>query len=100
MAEAMDVAADGLDHHGFEACGILLFTGMHTATSFSSCFGRAPIAAGTMVPDSTDCEPDIAPAFLPCFDESAGYIPVDCRDSSPVVVRDREWTQQPETTDP
>ncbi len=91
MAHAMDAAAEVLDRHGVEACGIPVFTAMYVSTSFSSCFGRAPIAAGTMVPDSGACETDISPPFLPCFDETQGFIPVDCRTGEPVVVRDRAW---------
>ena len=91
MAEAMDRAADRIDRATFDTCGIPAFTAMYVTTSFSSCFGRAPIAAGTMVPDSEGCETAIAPAYLPCFDEANGFLPIDCRDGAPVVVRDQDW---------
>ena len=95
MAEAMHPAAEALDRRSFATCEIPAFTAGYITTSFSSYFGRAPIAAGTMVPDSNGCESGIAPPFLPCFDKSAGYIPIDCRDGSSVVVRDREWVSSP-----
>jgi len=95
MADAMHAAAEALDRQSFETCGIPAFTAMCVTASFASCFSRAPIAAGTMVPESSTCDPATAPPFLPCFDQAAGYIPVDCRDGSPVVVRN--WTWLPAT---
>ena len=91
MARPLDAAAEAVDAAGYDECEIPLFTAMYVSTSYASCFGRAPIAAGTMAPDSTGCETDIAPEFLPCFDPEAGHIPVDCRTNDPVVLRGGEW---------
>ena len=71
----MHAATEVIDRHSFATCEIPIFTATHVTTSFSSCFGRAPIAAGAMVPDSNACESGIAPPFLPCFEEADGYIP-------------------------
>ena len=90
-ARSMDAAAEALDHAAHVECGIPVFTPMYVTTSFASCFGRTPIAAGTMVPDSEGCEPDLGAEFLPCFDTNAGYVPVDCRSGELVVLRAGEW---------
>ncbi|MEM8704830.1 MAG: hypothetical protein AAGE98_00115 [Actinomycetota bacterium] len=90
-ARSLDAAAEALDRVSYAECRIPLVSAMYVTTSFASCFGRAPIAAGTMVPDSQGCEPDLGAEFLPCFDEAAGYVPVDCRTDGLVVLRDGAW---------
>ncbi|MEO0494463.1 MAG: hypothetical protein AAF081_13725 [Actinomycetota bacterium] len=94
-ARSLDAAAEALDEAGHAECSIPVFTAMYVTTSFASCFGRAPVAAGTMVPDSEGCEPDLRAEFLPCFDDTDGYIPVDCRTGAQVVLRDGEWIATP-----
>ena len=93
LARSMDAAAEAVDHAGYAACGVPMFTAMYVSTSFGSCFGRAPIAAGTFTPDSDGCEDNISPDFLPCFDADAGYVPMDCRTGEPVVLVDGEWVE-------
>lgn len=90
-ARSLDAAAEAFDATSYAECGIPAFTAMYVTTSFASCFGRAPIAAGQMVPDSEGCEPDLGAEFLPCFDGNAGYVPVDCRSGELVVLRAGEW---------
>ena len=45
-----------------------------------------------MTPDIEACETDIAPDFLPSFDEAAGDVPTDARLGEPVVARPGRWT--------
>ena len=92
-ARSLDAAAEAFDTTAYAECGIPAFTAMYVTTSFASCFGRAPIAAGQMVPDSEGCERDLGAEFLPCFDADAGYVPMDCRTGEPVVLVDGEWVE-------
>ena len=92
-ARSLDAAAEAFDTTSYAECGIPAFTAMYVTTSFASCFGRAPIAAGQMVPDSEGCESDLGAEFLPCFDEDAGYIPIDCRHGHGVTLVDGEWVE-------
>jgi len=67
-----------------ETCESRTFTAMYVTTSFSFCFGRAPIAASTTVPENSNCDADTAPPILHCFKESTGYLPIDCPNGSSV----------------
>lgn len=90
-ARALDAAAQILDDASYAECRIPVFTAMYVSTSFASCFGRAPIAAGQTTPDAEGCETNISPGFLPCFNAEAGYLPIDCRSGERVVLRDATW---------
>ncbi len=90
-ALALDAAAAIMDEGSHAECEIPVFTALYVSTSFSSCFGRAAIPAATMTPDTDGCEPAVSPGYLPCFDAGAGFVPIDCRSGTPVVVRDGDW---------
>ena len=51
-ARSLDAAAEAFNTTANAECGIPVFTTMYVTTSFTSYFGRAPTAAGQMVPDS------------------------------------------------
>ncbi|MEM9465419.1 MAG: hypothetical protein AAGA90_08585 [Actinomycetota bacterium] len=97
-AEAMDATADIVDAATFAECGVPAFTAMYVSTSFASCFGRAPIDAGGLSPDTDGCETDHTPAFLPCFSETDGYMPVDCRTGAVVVLDGGVWVDADDAT--
>ncbi len=97
-AAAMDTAAELIDTATFDECGVPAFTAMYVSTSFASCFGRAPIEAGSLAPDTVGCETGETPTFLPCFDETNGRVPVDCRTGATVVVRAGTWVDANEAT--
>ena len=92
-ADAMDAAADLIDAATHAECGVPAFTAMYVSTSFASCFGRAPIDAGSLAPETAACETGISPSFLPCFSTDGGYLPVDCRSGATVMVDAGSWVE-------
>ena len=41
-----------------------------------------------------------APVSIPCFDEFAGYAPVNHRDGSSAAVDERRWRSPPDSNEP
>ena len=90
-ARSLDATAEALDCVLYAKCRIPPFSAMQATPSFASCFRQAPIAAGSMAPDSEGCGPELGTELLPCFDEAAGYAPIHCRTDELAALRNSDW---------
>lgn len=85
-SESVDAATRG-------ACRVPLFSATYAATGWPSCHGELtiPVAGYTVLGESCGSEP--LPDALPCFTDTAPFLPINCNTGETVQLVDGEWEE-------